>query len=183
MNHPPFEPVDGIRHGLGSTHPDAVLFSNHVMETFGGVEAARRDFGGYLMEFSKFLDLHLEQSRRIRFRDRHPDEARRTISIAARKAAWDAPEVDALVRDVSLTQDEVGRILGVSGSTVRGYRRRLGIAHPRHVPRRVFTEEEMAVLRDPTLTAPQAGEKMGLQPSYVRKLRSKMSIKMRKPKA
>jgi hypothetical protein len=113
-----------VLHPLGGGHPDAVLFSTYIMDKRGGVEAVRRDFGGFLMEWSAFLDEHLEQARAIEFDDLPDHQYRRTKVNRIKRVDLDNPAIRALVLDPALTSRQVATRLGVAASYVRTVRQR-----------------------------------------------------------
>jgi predicted nucleic acid-binding Zn ribbon protein len=112
-----------VNHPLGGGHPDAVLFSTHVMETWGG--DPRRDFGGYLEAFSEFLDEHLVAARQVVFDDRpgrrHAKKRRRPVKLSLDERAM------AILSDGTLNSHQVARRLGITASYVRQLRSKRGI--------------------------------------------------------
>lgn len=134
---PPVTPCNGINHPLGGGHPDAVTFSTHIMEEFGGPDAVRRDFGGYLMMYSDFLDRWWAYAEAIKFDDRDPAEKKMRQAgwdqhhAGVPMADWESDEVQAMLYDLTMSARYIGEMLGVSTSAVQQQRQKRGIKRSR----------------------------------------------------
>jgi len=126
-----------------------VLFSNYMVEEFGGADEVRKDFGGFLMKFSAFLDQYLAIAQAVVFNDKGVPEDhvhREPDGSWTSNVNWEDPKVIKLLIDPSLTAEALGLMLGCCGSRVRERRRRAGIdikalrAAQRHLARQTDDE-------------------------------------------
>lgn len=174
---PPVTPCNGINVPIGGGHPDAALFSTYVMKTFGGDGAVRRDFGGFLMAWSAFLDEHLEEARTITFDDTEAERAYPEV------VDWRSPHVSKLLRNLTLSSTKVAAMLDCSPTAVRSHRRAMGLRAPQvHGGGWHDTPERDAIFRDVTLTAPQVAQRLGVSIHTVANARTRAGISWARPR-
>jgi len=162
-------PCEGINHPLGGGHPDAVLFSTHVMEEFGGREAVLRNFGGYLEAYAKFIDEHLETARLVQF-----DDVQEQAAVHERWILdWGAPETLRLMNDMSLSSAAVAERLGCAQTVVRNRRRAMGIKRSRNPKKFGWMDDPAvrAIVDDASLSNVKAAKLIGVSSASVAKAR------------